>query len=58
LLEMPVRQCRDLVRRGWFDPRRPFVDVKAENIRRLDDRDREPAAGSGSVSAGGQEPAG
>lgn len=46
VLDMTVRQCMQLVKRGWFDPTKPAVDVKAENIARLNARD---GAGAGVV---------
>lgn len=55
VLDMTVRQCMQLVKRGWFDPTRPAVDVKAENIARLNARDGDAARVT--VRPDGQVPA-
>lgn len=38
-VEMGIRECLSLVKRGWFDPTKPEVDIRAENIAYLNARD-------------------
>lgn len=52
-VDVTARECRRLIKTGWFDPTKADVDVKAENIAYLNSKD---AAGGGvgiGSSAGG-----
>jgi hypothetical protein len=55
-IEMTTRQCIELVEKGWFDPTKEAVDVKAENIAYLNRRDSAGSFGGGVADEGSSRP--
>ncbi len=50
-LEIPIHDCRKMIADGWFDPSKPHIDVKAENIAYLNSMTR---GSSGGIRSPGQ----
>lgn len=52
-IDMPVRQCVQMIKEGWFDPTRPYEDKKSYNVAYLNQRDK----GSAGFISQSQKPA-
>lgn len=57
LLDITTRECRRLIREGWFDETRVVESAKVENIRRLNARDGVGSSREGGPSSSGSSSA-